>query len=84
MIPACLSFNRQPHFDGTLLSLGVLLIPFALSEDLTFDGKIRLTVPNVIDDLLETLVFGDPRRRNHQPPLAFLPSTFSSPSSQQR
>jgi hypothetical protein len=26
-----------------------------------------MTVSNVIDDLLETLVFGDPRRRYHQP-----------------
>jgi hypothetical protein len=37
-----------------------------------------MTVSNVIDDLLETLVFGDPRRRNHQPPPGILTVDFSA------
>jgi hypothetical protein len=40
-----------------------------------------MTVSNVIDELLETLVFGDPRRRYHQPPRGVLTVDFQDPAS---
>jgi hypothetical protein len=40
-----------------------------------------MTVSNVIDELLETLVFGDPRRRYiSPPPVAFLTIDFQDPA----